>query len=283
MMKHLQNLDRRWIFLAMAIAVITPILFQVTFPEKPKKMVLDTFNKVEELPSGSNVLIAMDYDPASKGELDPMATALICHCCEKGHKLYFICLWPAAPEMIEKAIKKVIESEFPEMKYGKDYVNLGYKSGQEGVIVVINTDLRKLYSADEYGTSLDEIEMTKNINNIQEMDLILNISAGQPGTKEWIQYGPNKKGTEKKVPIAGGCTGVQAPLLYPYYPKQMIGLLGAIKGAAEYEDALIKTYPQYDKPKFKEGLRRMAPQLSAHLLMVGLIILGNVIFFLQKK
>ncbi len=282
MFEKLQNLDRRWVFLAMAIAVIVPILFQVTFPEKPSPLVLGAFNKVEELPSGSKVLLALDYDPASKGELDPMATALVAHCCRKGHKLYFSTLWPAAPEMISGVIKRVIESEFPDMKYGEDYVNLGFKSGGEGVIIVINTNLRKLYSADEYGTSLDEIPMTKNIKNIQEMDLILNVSAGQPGTKEWVQYGPKIKGTEKRVPVAGGCTGVQAPLLYPYYPQQMVGLLGAIKGAAEYEAALVGKYPEFDKPKFKEGLRRMAPQLSAHILMVCLIILGNVIFFMKR-
>ena len=35
--------------------------------------------------------------------------------------------------------------------------------------------------------------------------------------------------------MVSGMTGVQAPLMYPYYPGQLKGLLGAIKGAAEYE------------------------------------------------
>ncbi|VAX39099.1 hypothetical protein MNBD_PLANCTO02-421 [hydrothermal vent metagenome] len=291
MIKALQDIDKRWIFLAMAIAVAVPILFQVTFPEKPGKMVMGAFNKIEELPPGSNILVAIDYGPGSQAELDPMATALVSHCCEKGHKLFFVALWATGTKMISKTIDNVIKEEYPQMEYGKDYVNLGFKSGSEGLIIVIGSDIRKSYAADEFGTSLDEIEMTKDIKSIQEMDLILSVSAGTPGTKEWIQYGPKKKGTNTKVPIIGGCTGVQAPLLYPYYPEQMVGLLGAIKGAAEYEAALLKAqdengkkkYVKFDKPKFREGLRRMAPQLSAHILMVGLIILGNIIFFMQRK
>jgi hypothetical protein len=63
----------------------------------------------------------------------------------------------------------------------------------------------------------------------------------------------------------------------------MLGLLPAIKGAAEYEAALAEVYPQYASPDRNEGLRRMSPQLVAHLLMVVLIILGNVVYFSQRR
>ena len=63
----------------------------------------------------------------------------------------------------------------------------------------------------------------------------------------------------------------------------MTGLLGAIKGAAEYEQAVINGYPHLkDNDAAQEGLRRMGPQLVAHILVVSLIVLGNVIFFMEK-
>jgi hypothetical protein len=77
---------------------------------------------------------------------------------------------------------------------------------------------------------------------------------------------------------------VQAPQLYPYFPRQMTGILGAIKGAAEYE-ALVNAKLDGDRlppAKYLEAQRRMGPQLFAHLLMVGLIIAGNVIYFRQR-
>jgi hypothetical protein len=275
----LKNLDRRWIFLLMFVAVAVPVYFQLEFPEKPTKMVNDVFDAIEDLPEGSNVLMAWDYDPASEGELQPMASALTRHCAKKKHKLYFITLWPQGPPMIGRSIK-ILNSEFPEYEYGVNYVNLGYRPGLEGVISLIVTDLKKLYSNDVGGRNLNDIPMTKDLKNIRSMRLIINVSAGTPGVKEWVQYAA----TRYKIKIVAGTTGVGAPVLYPYYPNQLAGMLGAIKGAAEYEKAIMHSYPEYENnPEAQEGLRRMGPQLVAHLLMIGLIILGNVIFFVEKS
>ena len=77
---------------------------------------------------------------------------------------------------------------------------------------------------------------------------------------------------------------VQAPQLYPYIPNQLIGVLGAIKGAAEYEQVMIENFPKMkDNPLAQEGLRRMGPQLVAHTLIIVLIIIANVIYFIEKK
>lgn len=279
MIKFLKNLDRRWIFLCMMLAVAIPILFQKTFPEVPTQLVQDVFDEVEKLPEGSNVMLAFDYDPASEGELDPMATAFVRHCCEKNHKMYFIALWPVGTRMIEDKISRVIEKYYPDKVYGEDYVNLGFKPGAEGVLKVIGTDMKKLFTTDYRNTSIDDIPMTREIKSVKDMDIILNVSAGYPGTKEWVQY----VATPYKVKIAGGCTGVQAPLLYPYIPNQLLGLLGAIKGAAEYEAALAERYPRWKDPRYNEGLRRMSPQLVAHVLIVVLILLANVIYFVEKR
>jgi hypothetical protein len=74
--------------------------------------------------------------------------------------------------------------------------------------------------------------------------------------------------------------------LYPYFPQQIAGLLGAIKGAAEYESMVNESLAVdgvATAPKYLQAQRRMGPQLVAHLLMVGLIIVGNVIFFARKR
>ena len=280
MLAFFKNLDRRWIFLGMFLAVLVPLITQQTFPEFPSLLVQNSFDAVENLPSGSKVLLAMDYDPASEGELAPMATAFVRHLCEKKHKIYFIALWPVGSQMIQQIIDREIKINYPEMRYGEDYVNLGYKSGNEGVIKVIVTDLKKLYTVDFQGTSLNNIPMTKNIKSIQDMDFLLNVSAGYPGTKEWVQYATTPY---PKLKMVSGCTGVQAPLFYPYIPNQLLGMLGAIKGAAEYEKALSTKYPKFASKELNEGLRRMAPQLWAHILILVLIIIGNMVYFAERR
>ena len=286
MLGKLANLDKRWISLMMFIVVSIPIFIigktGKTFPEVPSKLAEDTYNAIEQLHEGDPVLLSFDFDPASEGELGPMATAFTKHVCEKNLKIYFMALWPVGPQMIDDNISKVIKSDFPKMVYGEDYVNLGFKSGNEGVIKVIVTDIRELYTTDDKGTNINDIPMMKNIHSVQDFRLIINVSAGYAGTKEWVQYAVTPY--PDKIQLVAGCTGVQAPLLYPYIPGQLRGLLGAIKGAAEYEALVVKNYGgENPDPKYLEGQRRMGPQLFAHVLIIILIILANIIYAYEKR
>jgi hypothetical protein len=279
MLHTLQNIDRRWIFLSMLLAVAIPILFRLQFPENVSKQAELVFNAIDDLPDGSRILLSYDFDPASQGELLPMAQAFTRHCSIKGHKQYYMALWPLGSPMVDLSID-TIESEYPNLVYGEDYVKFDYKTGGEAVIRMITQDLRGMYELDSKGVSLDDIPMTANIKNIQDMDLIVNVSAGDPGTKQWIQFASTPFG----IKTISGCTGVQAPQMYPYIPEQLAGVLGAIKGAAEYEAALDEAYQSIDdNPKAQEAKRRMGPQLVAHSLMIVLILLGNWIFFMSRK
>ena len=107
-------------------------------------------------------------------------------------------------------------------------------------------------------------------------------SSGYPGAKEWVQYAETPY--PDRIRLIVGSTGVQAPQLYPYVPRQLPGLLGAIKGAAEYEKLVVDKYggPNPD-PKYLEGLRRMGPQLVAHLLVILLIVMANVLYFANRR
>jgi hypothetical protein len=276
----LATVDRRWIFLLMFLAVAIPILLEVQFPEKPTGLARAVFDEIEALDEGAPVMLAFDFDPASEGELGPMATTFVRHCCERKLRMYFTALWPVGPQMIDDNIKKVVNADFPDMKEGVDYINLGYKSGQEGVIKVIVTDLRQLYTTDSAGNPIDSIPMMEGITSMQDFDLMMNVSAGYAGTKEWVQYAVTPY--PETIRMVAGCTGVQAPLLYPYIPEQLPGLLGAIKGAAEYEKLVNDKYGEKHK-RYTEAQRRMGPQLIAHVLMILLIILGNLVYFVDRK
>ena len=277
----LRTLDRRWIFLLMFWSVLLPIYFVGvtgrTFPEVPGALAQATFDELDRLAPGDPVLMAFDYDPPSAGELAPMATAFVRHAAEKKLRMYFMALWPLGAQMIDDTIERVLKPDFPQLEYGRDYVNLGFKSGQEAVIKVVVTNLRELYTTDVRGTGVQNIPMMQGITSIQQMKLIVNVSAGTPGTKEWVQYAVTPYPALRMV---AGVTGVSAPLYYPYIPRQLRGLLGAIKGAAEYEQLVLTRYGgAHPNPKYTEGLRRMGPQLVAHLLVIFLILVANLLYF----
>lgn len=279
--ERVQFIDRRIIFLFIALSVIIPLLFKITFPEFASPMVHDVFNGVEALPPGSKVLLAFDYDPASEPELQPMATAWVRQCAKKGHKMYFMALWPIGQQMAVNTINDVIHGElaYLDLKEGEDYVNLGFKSGGQGVINVIRTGFEKLYSTDVNGTHINDIPIMNNVRNLSSMDMIINISAGFPGLKEWIQYGADPS----NIPIVGGSTAVQAPLIYPYYPRQIIGLLGGLKAAAEYEELMRNKYDEFRPDQRNAAISRMGPQAVAHITIMLFILIGNVTFFMEKR
>ena len=276
---RLPELNRQFVFGLIAVVVCIPILWKFSFREYPSPMVRKVFDKVQSLPAGSKVLLALDYDPGSEAELQPMARAFLRHCAERKMKIYFMTLWATGPPVITRAIEDVLVPEFPDYRYGRDFVTLGYKPGNEAAVAIVASDLKKLFTTDGRGANINDIEMTRTIRNIRSFDIVLSVSAGFPGTKEWIQYGTDPAG----IPIAAGMTAVQAPLNYPYYPRQLLGLLGGIKAAAEYEALLKETYQKYNDPKYHlEATARMGPQTWAHLAIIGLIILGNLTTLLAR-
>ena len=277
--EKLLNIDKRIIFVFVALSVIIPILFKLTFPEYPTQMTRDIFEAIEEMPKGSKLLFSMDYDPPSEPELGPMSSALLRHTMTRGHKIYFMTLWPTGQQQVTNVIEKLIKVEFPDAKYGVDYLNLGFKAGAQGVITVVNSNIRKLYTSDVHNTPLSKLPMMRNINKLGDFEALINTSGGYPGTKEWIQFGTDPS----DIKYIGGVTAVTAPLLYPYYPKQMVGMLGGIKGAAEYEALLAKNFERYSDKKYQVAIVRWGPQTVAHIVIVLFIILGNVVFFINKK
>ena len=285
MLNLLRKLDRRLIFLFMGLAVAIPVLLRFEPPSEVTMMDQNVFDAIQDLPDGSRVLLSFDFDPGSQGELLPMAMSFTRHLAEKQHQIYFMCLWPLGEPFIEDAMK-LLQEEYPHLKYGTNYMSFGYKPGGEAVIKNIVVDWKQLFITDSRKQDLNEIPMTANLKSAKAMNILISISAGDPGTKQWIQYAATPAG----LPMVSGCTGVQAPLFYPYIPDPLSGLLAAIKGAAGYEKIMSEHYPDLKTPEFVKARfsstaaqQRMGPQFVAHLLMIGLIVLGNFIYFIDRR
>lgn len=274
----LGTLDRRWIFLVIGLSVWIPLWMGMGAVMPTTKIVQDLFDAVEELPSGSTVLISYDYGPGTAPENQPMADALVCHCLQKGHKVILMTLWATGPPMIDETIESVfsgILASNAEAEYGEDWINIGYKVGNQAVInslvssfAIFNFDARD-------GRPLGSYPIFQGIRSLADVDLILGVGSGKPGLKEWVQFG----GDQANVTVGGGVTAVEAPLLYPYYPNQLDGLMGGLQGAAEYETALFARYPELDTDDAREiraATNKMGPQTVAHLMIVIFVVVGNL-------
>lgn len=270
LLQRLEKIDRRWIFVIMFFALSLPLFFPLTLPIKPSREVIGFYEEIDKLQAGDIVFYAADYDPGSKPELDPMMKATLDHLLRKDIKLVCATLWPAGPPLLERGLNAVARDEYNK-EYGVDYVNLGFKEGKENVMVQLGKSFRSVFPQDQYGTQIDDLPLMENVNNFGDVKLIVNISAGYPGTKEWVQ----QVRTRYNIPIVAGCTAVSAPEYYPYVSSgQLLGLLGGLAGAAEYEQLI-------DKPGW--GTVGMSAQSLGHVTIVILILFGNILYFINRR
>ena len=264
------DMDRRWIFIIIALVVLLPLFFPIGLPIRPTDSTQTAYDAMDDLEHGSNVLVSFEYGPSTKPEIHPMTYAVLRHLFKNKHKVYITCLWPDGQFMAEEAIEEIAEQEF-NLTYGKDYVLLGFRPGNEAVVKGIVSNIRKLYSTDARGTLTDKIPMMEGINKLADFDFIFTASAGYPGTVEWVQYGADPTG----VPMSTGVTSIQVNEVMPYVQSgQVKGILAGMPGAAEYEK--LVGIPGI-------GTSGMDAQSVAHVVIVLFIIFGNVAFFIERQ
>ena len=279
LLEKLQFIDRRYIFIFIALAVIIPLLLGLRFKEEPSPIVVALYDKIYNMQPGSRLLMSFDYGPTTAPEIQPMVDVILRHAALKKLKIYIMAVWATGQSLTVQTVEDVLIPEFPQLEYGIDYVNLGYKAGNQGLIRVIVDDMKRMYNTDANGTAIEEIPMMKQISSLKDFDLIVSFGGGFPGIKEWILFAGDPGG----IPIGGACTAVSAPQLYVYYPSQMVGLLGGIKGAAEYESHAIDNYPQAFGQTPTPGMNMMVSQMVAHIVIMIFIVFGNVMYFLYRR
>ncbi len=268
-MEKLERLDRRVIFVFIAISVALPLLFPVYLDFSVTPPVQSFYDAIEKLPPGSKVLVSCDYDPGSMPELFPMNVAVFYHLLSRDLKVITIQLWATGTLLAERAMTEVLK-EFPEKKYGQDWVNLGFKEGREVVMVSMGTSIPKTFPTDSRGSKVEDIPIMEGVKNFDDFALLVNISGGLPGTKEWVLQVQSRY----HVKLGSGCTAVSAPEFYPYVQSgQLVGLLGGMKGAAEYEK-LVK------RPGTAQ--RGMDAQSVSHIVVFLFILIGNIAYFSVK-
>jgi hypothetical protein len=266
---RLEKLDRRWIFLVVGLLVLLPLLFPLRLPLSVSGPARAYYQAIEDVPAGSIVVLAGDFDPASAPELLPMTSASVRHLFRKNCRIIALQLWEGGPPLVDAALHRI--GDELGKTYGVDYVNLGYKSGREAVMPPFGNSFSRTFPNDYSGTPVSTLPLMREADNFSQTALFVNISAGYPGTKEWVQQVQGRF----NVRMVSGSTAVQAPEIYPYLQaRQVLGLLGGMAGAAEYEKSI-----DYPGPATKG----MDAQSSAHMFVVVLILLGNAIYFSRRR
>jgi hypothetical protein len=271
LLQRLEYVDRRWLFVIMALAIIVPLVKPLPLPIQTTRMVQALYDSIEALPEGSIVLVSVDYDPTGRPELEPFHIALFHHLARRHIRMVIMSLWSPGPPLTEQVIQEVgLESKYG-MKYGVDYVHLGFKEGLQIVMETMGRSLRKTFPLDVHGTPVEELPLMREVDTYEDFAMLINVSAGSPGIKEYVQVVQSQYG----IDMVGACTAVSGPDYVPYYDAgQLLGLAAGMKGAAEYEQ--LVGLPG-------TATAGMVAQSTSHVLLIVFIAFGNVMYFMARR
>jgi hypothetical protein len=267
--RWLETLDRRWIFLIMGLLVLVPLLFPLALPIIVSPRVQGFHDGIAKIPDGATVLMSCDYDPGAIPELVPMTQTALRQLFDKNCKVVVTCLWNGGPGLVDGVLREVANEKGK--KDGVDFINLGFKEGREAVMVLMGQGVANAFPRDYQGKDTRTQPIMRRVRDYGSFPMLVSISAGYPGTKEWVQ----QVQARFHIPMVAGVTAVSAPEYYPYLQSgQLLGLLGGMAGAAEYEKV------REEKGSATKG---MDAQSMAHLFVALCIILGNVVQWTRPR
>ncbi|UCC11899.1 MAG: hypothetical protein JSW02_11230 [candidate division WOR-3 bacterium] len=282
-LEFLTKIDRRIIYLVLALVVLMPLLFPSAQSVIPKKPVEKLFNAVDTIPEEKVLMMDCDYDPQTQPELEPMAIAILRHAFKRRIKVAVLSLYIQPLGLAKKALDDVTaefnaraETYADSIIYGRDYVFLGWQPPPIIPILGMGLNIANVYKTDYYGNNTDTLPMMKHVRNYDDVGILVSVSSGNPPLW-WIAYAQTRFGLH----VSAGITAVSASDFYPYYQSgQFTGLMVGMKGAAEYEE-LVDTKLEIDGRR--KASEAMGSLTAAHITIILFIIIGNVGYFLRRR
>jgi len=265
LLEKLERVDRRIIFLVLALALIIPLFAPIGLPLTISPPTRAFYEVMESLPEGSILWFGCEYSPGASGELNPQLAAVFRHAMSRNLRVILFSLWQDGPVLARSVVDPIAE-EMGKV-YGVDYVNLGYKPGGVSALRTILHDVwAGCANVDIDGTALSELPLMSEVRAIDPdtIKAVIVFSSGSPGDGDYLTYWTESLG----IILMSGQVAVQVPTRMPQLQSgQQKGLIPGLSGAAEYETLM-------GKPSTATQL--MDCQSMAHLAIIIFLIIGNI-------
>ena len=276
--ERLQNIDRRWLYLLLLLAVAVPMLRAggaggtVVLPET--RNYYETVERVAADPVRREklVILVANFSSSTATENLTQYEATMRHLMSKRLKFAILSLAdPQGRELAQQAADR-LSPEF-DYQYGRDYVNWGFKTGDAALNVkALARDIPGTFGKDIKGTPLEQIPVMRGVRGVNDVGLVVE-TASVDSLEYWLAY--FRAAGDEPVPLLYACTAVMAVEAYPFLRSgQVQGMLNGLTGAGQYEALL-------NNPGFGS---RMSTSLSwAHFLILFLIVFGNVAMVAARR
>ena len=278
LLDKLQTIDRRWIYLCLALACGIPFIRPFRLPTGVSPETQRLYDTIEKCPAGKVVLVDSAWDQGSQGENEGQVEVVFDHLFRK--KIPFVVVSndnPLAPRFAEEVIARLVRKKYPDRKYGTDWVTLGLFKGDWQGMQQISKDIRRQYPRDYYGNSLDDsdkLPLMQSVRNIDDIYLVF--SCTYTPSENWIPFVHGVYGTH----VGFGCTSIQSTTYYRYILSgQLSGMLVGVRGAAEYDSILHPDMADRDS----QGTRLIVPLAFGQLVIILAVVIGNIGYFASLR
>lgn len=231
------NVDRRIVFIFVFLALLLPLLSRYAMPCKAGRDVLDMFNAIEDAAaSGRPVFLAFEFDPTGAAEQEPMARSVLRHLFARGGKAVVMC--KSGGQQGEALHLQILEDCSLEYNrhYGEDYIYLPYKPGSTTLVINLGQSLANAWPKDYRGSDLINIPLVQNCGRLADFSYVMVICSSLTTVVDWVTYGQSPYNLKMGFGVLGNVT----PDVSNYVQSgQVIGLLGGLVGAAQYEQLLL--------------------------------------------
>jgi hypothetical protein len=266
LIEKIDKLDRRYIFLMLAILCFLPVMLPMGLPVPLSSATISSYKTMENLKAGDILCMTFDYSGGSAAELYPQNVVILKHALKKGLRAVAVSFSVGGLEMANMAFE---ESGYTKSKvYGVDYVNLGFVAGGETGMSSFAKDIHGLIKTDARGTPLDQIPLMNDVQNLKSFAYF----AFTTSTSQDMYV---RQFSSQGVPVVGCIQSLYFSILEVYMSSgQIVGFINGLRGSAEYE--IMTGY-------LGVGAITMDQASITHLYGVILLIIGNIAFYFSRK
>jgi hypothetical protein len=271
----MSKIDRRYVFLVLALAVVLPFLLPVDFRAEPSDETRRFSRALDgAIASDKPVVVELAFGNQTMSEMEPIALAVMHKLFHEKKKVIFLTTYETAAAFTRRYLAELAPQY--QLTYGKDYVFLGYAAAYTVAMYKMGTSIEEVYHEDDRGTPLSDIPIMKGVDSLKDVSAVIDIAANS-NPRHWINYVVSPFG----VDLLMASTAVQATDYFPFLQTgQLKGLIAGGRAGAELETILVR---EGVLRHTGDATRSLGSQSLALLVILGFIVLGNVGYFAGRR
>ncbi len=270
----LLNMDRRIMWSAIFVIVGVILLRPIGLPIEVGPSTQSFYDYVANAPQGSIIWVESGFSSGSLPEQGPQLRAFLIQAFRRDFRIVMSSLGVDGAQLGQDIFEEVRDTYFPDLEYGVDFVNVGYRPGALVYATALGDDVMAATGGvDVFGRNLADLPLVQQVPRLHGdyVEFMAHFWGHEPGPDHW--YGA--VGHPNRLPMIVGAAQMVVPQVIPFLEAEIIQAnIPGMRGAAEYEILVGEL-----------GAATAGQDVTSAMVifMTVLVILGNVAFIITTK